>query len=328
MPGQTGGAYQEPRRRKARKFTRGRQLDAEALAQVEALLAGEHPERSRLIEYLHLVQDRYGYLPAAHLLALSHIMRLPMAEVYEVATFYAHFDIVKEGQTPPPAVTIRVCNSLSCEMAGAGALYDALRAGADPSQIRIEYAPCMGLCDKAPAVAVGHNYSGHATPESALRAARERDTTTPITQYDDLKSYREKGGYRLLEACRAGQHTPDGIARLHTGANLRGLGGAGFPAGRKWDFVRANRGPRYAAINADEGEPGTFKDRYYLERDPHRMLEGALIASWAVEAERCFIYVRDEYPHIAGILRREIAALEGAGVTPRGYFDLRRGASA
>ena len=213
-------------------------------------------------------------------------------------------------------------------MAGACALYDALKAGADPGQVRVVHAPCMGLCDKAPAVAVGHNYFGPATPGAALAAAQKRETETTGPGFEDLSAYRGKGGYKLLEACRAGRHMPDQIAGILTEAGLRGLGGAGFPAGRKWGFVRGYPGPRYAAINVDEGEPGTFKDRYYLERDPHRMLEGALIASWAVEAERCFVYVRDEYPHIIAILRGEIAKLEAEGLVPAGYLDLRRGAGA
>ncbi len=298
------------------------------MEQVQALLADEEPCRDRLIEYLHFIQDAYGHLSAAHLRALSEIMRLPMAEVYEVATFYAHFDVVKEGEVPPPAVTIRVCNSLSCEMAGAEGLYTALRALADCGEIRVVHAPCMGLCDKAPAVAVGHNYVGPVTPELALSLAKQKKLKTPIESYIDLNAYRAKGGYKLLEDCRAGRHTPEAIEKILLDANLRGLGGAGFPAGRKWGFVRGYSGPRYVAINADEGEPGTFKDRYYLERDPHRMLEGALIASWAMEAERCFIYVRDEYPHIIEILRHEIKKLEDAGLARPGHLDLRRGAGA
>ncbi|MGO9362600.1 MAG: NAD(P)H-dependent oxidoreductase subunit E [Rhodomicrobium sp.] len=322
------GAESQPRKRRAREFTRGRQLDPIAFGQVEALLAREEPVPGRLIEYLHVIQDAYGQLSAAHLRALAEILRLPMAAVYEVATFYAHFDIVKEGEAPIPPVTIRVCDSLSCEMAGAHALLDALMVGTDPAHIRVMRAPCMGLCDKAPAVAVGHNYFGPAAPGSALAVAAIHDVKTPVPHYESFGFYRDKGGYALFEACRAGHRTPDEIAGILTAAGLRGLGGAGFPAGRKWGFVRANPGSRYVAINVDEGEPGTFKDRYYLERDPHRMLEGALIASWAVEAERCFLYVRDEYPHIIEILRREIEKLEAASLAPRGYLDLRRGAGA
>jgi formate dehydrogenase beta subunit len=328
MPEGSAGSFPEGRRRKARAFTRGRQLEAAAVAEVEAMLAGEEPKRDRLIEYLHFLQDAYGFLSAAHLRALAEIMRVPQAEVYEVATFYAHFDIVKEGETPPPPITIRVCESLSCEMAGAHGLFSALHAVSDATQIRVVHAPCMGLCDKAPAVAVGHNYFGPAEPEAVFSAVQAKKFDTPKEGYADLNSYRENGGYRLLEACHAGKHTPDGMAQVLLDANLRGLGGAGFPAGRKWGFVRSAPVPRYVAINVDEGEPGTFKDRYYLERDPHRMLEGALIASWAVEAERCFIYVRDEYPHIIDILRKEIEKLEGSGLAARGYLDLRRGAGA
>ena len=324
----TDSVISGPRRRKAREFTRGRQVDSAALNQVSALLNGESPVRDRLIEYLHLIQDRYSHLSAAHLAALAEIMRVPMAEVYEVATFYAHFDIVKEGQSAPPAITIRVCNSLSCEMAGATALHKALRVVADPGQIRVVHAPCMGLCDKAPAVAVGHNYFGPVTPEVALQTANGGKLETPVENYTDLETYRHQGGYKLLEACRTGKHTPDSISKLLMDAGLRGLGGAGFPTGRKWGFVRGYPGPRYVAINVDEGEPGTFKDRYYLERDPHRMIEGSLIASWAVEAERCFIYVRDEYPHIIEIFRQEIRKLESTGLVSPGYLDLRRAAGA
>jgi formate dehydrogenase beta subunit len=324
----TDSVISEPRRRKAREFTRGRQIDSTAFHEVAALLTGESPARDRLIEYLHLIQDGYGHLSAAHLRALAEILQVPMAEVYEVATFYAHFDVVKEGQPAPPPITIRVCNSLSCEMAGANALYDALLGGTDPRHIRILHAPCMGLCDKAPAVAAGRHYFGPATPQAALQVVKDGRLETPAESYVDFELYRQQGGYTLLKACRAGQHTPDGIAKLLMDANLRGLGGAGFPTGRKWGFVRGYPGPRYVAINVDEGEPGTFKDRYYLERDPHRMIEGALIASWAMEAERCFIYVRDEYPHIIGILRREIKILESAGIVSTGYLDLRRGAGA
>jgi formate dehydrogenase beta subunit len=328
MEERTNNMISAPRKRKAREFARGRQVDSAALRQVETLLGGASPIRDRLIEYLHLIQDTHGHLSAAHLAALAEIMRLPMAEVYEVATFYAHFDIVKEGQTAPPPITIRVCNSLSCEMAGANMLYAALHTVADPGQVRVLYAPCMGLCDKAPAAAVGHNYFGPVTPDAALQAVKDRQLETPVSNYTDFDTYRNEGGYRLLEACRAGQYTPDGIAKILLDANLRGLGGAGFLAGRKWGFVRGYPGPRYVAINVDEGEPGTFKDRYYLERDPHRMIEGSLIASWAMEAERCFVYVRDEYPHIIEIFRREIQKLESAGLLPPGYLDLRRGAGA
>lgn len=322
------GLTAEPARRRARRFTRGRQLDGAALADIASLLAGEPPVRDRLIEYLHRVQDRHGHLSAAHLRALAEVLRIPMAEVYEVATFYAHFDVVREGQEAPPGVTIRVCNSLSCAMKGAQALREAIADGADARAVRVLNAPCMGLCDRAPAVAVGRNYFGAATPQAALQAAADGRLMTEPGAYTGLAAYRSAGGYRLLEACRAGRHTPEGIAAALTEAGLRGLGGAGFPTGRKWGFVRGYPPPRYVAINVDEGEPGTFKDRYYLERDPHRMIEGALIASWAVAAERCFVYVRDEYPHIIEILRAEIAGLEAAWLAAPGHIELRRGAGA
>lgn len=315
-------------KKRARAYTRGRQLDEGALAEVRALVGPGPLARDRLIEYLHLIQDWTGHLAASHLRALSEIMRLPMAEVYEVATFYHHFDAVKEGETPPPAVTIRVCNSLTCEMAGAAKLYSTLKASANPAHIRVVHAPCVGLCDRAPAVAVGHNYFGPADEDSVIAAVSAKQFETATGDYITLDQYQQHGGYTLLEACRKGEHTPEGIAQILLDAHLRGLGGAGFPAGKKWGFVRGAPGPRYVAINVDEGEPGTFKDRYFLERDPHRMIEGALIASWAMEAERCFIYVRDEYPHLVEIFRREIEKLELAGIAPAGYLDLRRGAGA
>lgn len=314
-------------RGKGRNRPKGRALEDAALAEVRALLGDRPRRRDLLIEFLHLIQDAHGHLAARHLRALAEEMRLSQAEVWEVATFYAHFDPVKEGQTPPPALTIRVCDSLSCEMAGADALRLALEQGTDPGAVRILRAPCMGRCETAPVAEVGHNHIGHATPESVLAAAKAGDTHPHLPVWQDLAAYRATGGYDRLLALRAGgdwQAVQDQVLA----SGLRGLGGAGFPSGRKWAFVRANPGPRYLAVNGDEGEPGTFKDRHYLETTPHLMLEGMLIAAWAVEAETCFIYLRDEYPAIREILLREIAALEGAGIVAPGFIDLRRGAGA
>lgn len=312
---------------KGRRHTKGRQLQDDAWAEVRGLL-GDAPRRADLlIEHLHKIQDAYGHLSAAHLRALAEEMRMSMAEVYEVATFYAHFDVVKEGETPPPALTIRVCDSLSCELAGAQQLKAALEEGLDPAEVRVLRAPCMGRCDTAPVLELGHAHIDHATPERVKAAIAAGDTHAHVPDYQDYAAYVADGGYATLKDLRA---TGDWEAVQDTvlASGLRGLGGAGFPSGKKWGFVRANDGPRYLAVNGDEGEPGTFKDRYYLERVPHLFLEGMLIAAWAVEAETAFIYMRDEYPAVLEILRREIAALEEAGIVEEGYIDLRRGAGA
>ena len=314
-------------RGRGRSRPRGRQVEPAALEAIQALLGDRPRERQFLIEHLHLIQDRYGRLDAAHLAALAEEMRLALTEVYEVATFYAHFDVVREDEVPPPALTIRVCDSLSCEMMGAQALLAALGARAS-ADIRVVRAPCMGRCDTAPAVEVGHRHLDHASADAVLAAARAGETHAEIPAYRDFAAYRADGGYRLLAACRDGHTTLDQVIDALERAGLRGFGGAGFPAGRKWGFVRQEPRPRYIVINADEGEPGTFKDRYYLERDPHRFLEGMLIAAWGVEAEAAYIYLRDEYPALLVVLATEIAALEAAGLAPAGTIHLRRGAGA
>ncbi len=313
---------------KGRATPKGRQLDTEALTEVRSLL-GDKPRRADLlIEHLHLIQDKYGHLSARHLHALAEEMRLSQAEVHEVATFYAHFDVIAEGEPAPAPTTIRVCDSLACELAGAQQLLQQLKAGVDPSKVRVLRAPCMGRCDTAPVLEIGHNHIDHATSELVDKAIAADDTHAHIPEYENYEAYTKAGGYEELAALRGGKKTPDQVQETIAESGLRGLGGAGFPSGKKWSFVRAEAGPRYLAVNGDEGEPGTFKDRYYLERTPHLFLEGMLIAAWAVEAEKCFIYMRDEYPAVLQILRDEIAALESAGVVSEGYIDLRRGAGA
>ncbi len=312
---------------KGRRTPKGRQLNMDALERVQALLGDRPRRRDLLIEFLHLIQDEYGYLSADHIRALAQEMGTGQAEIYEVASFYAHFDVVKEGETPPPALTIRVCDSLSCELAGAEALQKALEDGLDASEVRVVRAPCMGRCDTAPVLELGHNHIDHATFDKTLAALQADDTHAHIPDYQDLAAYQAEGGYAKLAELRDGGDWKE-VQETVLNAGLRGLGGAGFPSGTKWGFVRANEGPRYLAVNGDEGEPGTFKDRYYLERTPHLMLEGMLIAAWAVEVETCFIYMRDEYPAVLEILRREIAALEDAGIIAPGFIDLRRGAGA
>ncbi|WP_305971190.1 MULTISPECIES: NAD(P)H-dependent oxidoreductase subunit E [unclassified Mameliella] len=312
---------------KGRHTPKGRQVDDTALAEVKALLGDRPRYRDLLIEFLHLIQDDFGHLSAAHLRALAEEMRLSMAEVYEVASFYAHFDIVKEGDTPPPALTIRVCDSLSCELAGADQLRAALEEGMDPAKVRVLRAPCMGRCDTAPVLELGHNHIDHADLDKVNVAIEAGDTHAHVPEYQGLAAYTSGGGYARLKDLRQGGNWEE-VQETVLSSGLRGLGGAGFPSGRKWGFVRGNPGPRYLAVNGDEGEPGTFKDRFYLEREPHVFLEGMLIAAWAVEADRCFVYMRDEYPAVLEILRREIAALEAEGIVEPGYIDLRRGAGA
>ena len=324
---QQGTGVWKSGRGKGRATPKGRQLDDAAWDEVRALLGDAPRRRDLLIEHLHLIQDRFGHLSAAHLRALAEEMRLSMAEVYEVATFYAHFDVVKEGEAPPPALTIRVCDSLSCELAGAQALKSALEQGLDPAEVRVLRAPCMGRCDTAPVLELGHAHIDHATPEKVQAAIAAGDTHAHIPDYEPLAAYRAGGGYATLERLRASGDWEQ-VQETVLSSGLRGLGGAGFPSGKKWGFVRANAGPRYLAVNGDEGEPGTFKDRFYLERQPHLFLEGMLIAAWAVEAQTCFVYMRDEYPAVLEILRREIKALEDAGLVDKGYIDLRRGAGA
>ena len=307
---------------------KGRPLDDTALLEVSGLLDGREIQRDLLIEFLHLIQDAYGCLSAAHLRALAEIMRISQAEVFEVASFYDHFDIVKEGESAPAPLTVRVCDSLSCMLAGCEDLLSNLEEQADPSLIRVVRAPCIGRCDTAPAARIGNREVDHASAEGLLGLARDGGFDVEVPDYIALHAYQEFGGYELYEKVRAGDVSPDSLIDALSDAGLRGLGGAGFPAGKKWQFVRSYDGPRLMTINGDEGEPGTFKDRYLLESDPHRTLEGALIAAHAVEAERIYFYMRDEYPAVLEILRAEIEALEEAGLIDPGFIELRRGAGA
>ncbi len=314
-------------RRQAVPHPKGRQLDPQAQGEVRALLGDRPRRRDLLIEHLHLIQDRYRQLSAAHLAALAAEMKLSQTEVYEVATFYAHFDVVLEGETPPPALTVRVCDSLTCEMMGAQRLMAELGKELG-DKVRVIRAPCMGRCETAPVAEVGHHHVCAATRAKVVEAVRAGHTHPEIPDYVDFDEYRHAGGYRLLADCLAGKRQPEALIQIMESSGLRGLGGAGFPAGRKWKFVRQEAGPRLVAINGDEGEPGTFKDRVYLETDPHRFLEGTLIAAWAVEAADVYVYIRDEYPGINAMLPGEIAKLEPAGLTAKTRIHLRRGAGA
>ncbi|MFZ2066368.1 MAG: NAD(P)H-dependent oxidoreductase subunit E [Xanthobacteraceae bacterium] len=314
-------------RRRPPRTPKGRQVDPGALADIQALLIDRPRRRDLLIEHLHLIQDHYGYLSAAHLAALANEMKLALTEVYEVATFYAHFDVVKEGETPPPPVTVRVCDSLSCALAGSERLLEQIAKRLGPG-VRVVRAPCMGACDRAPACAVGHVQVLNADVEKLATAAAKPAHAQVYPTPNAFDAYVKNGGYQLLKVCTGGSRTRDDIIKIVSDAGLRGLGGAGFPTGRKWSLVRAEPAPRLFAVNCDEGEPGTFKDRYYLERDPHRFIEGMLIAAWVIEAADTYLYVRDEYPEIILLLQQEIAKAEQAGLSQHTKIHLRRGAGA
>lgn len=320
------GRFRNSNGRKARPYTKGRQASQLAKAEIRALI-GEFPRRDLLIEYLHLIQDRYGYLSSKNLAALAYEMRLAQSEVYEVATFYAHFDVVHEDEQPPPPLTIRVCDSISCQLANAEKLiHDLERASMEG--VRILRAPCMGRCATAPVAEVGHNHVDHATVQSLTEVVEGKHVHPTIPDYIDLEKYRASGGYRLWQACRDGKYSHEQILGDLEASRLKGLGGAGFPAGRKWRIVRGYEAPRLMAVNIDEGEPGTFKDRYYLERDPHRFIEGMLIAAWVVGIEKSYVYVRDEYPAIIALLREEISKVQSAGLADHLEVEIRRGAGA
>jgi len=321
-------AVQGSTRQRKRQAPKGRRVDPQALAEVVALLGDESRQSDLLIEHLHKIQDRYGCLSAQHLAALAAEMKLAQTEVYEVATFYHHFDVVKEGEDAPAALTVRVCDGLSCEMAGAGELLERLPAILG-REVRVIAAPCIGRCEQAPAAVVGQNAIPHATCEKIEATVAARQVVHPPEEFVDYATYRINGGYALLRECVAGQRDVEAIIANLESSGLRGLGGAGFPAGRKWRIVRAEAGPRLMAINIDEGEPGTFKDRVYLERDPHRFLEGALIAAWAVGIETIFVYLRDEYHGCRAMLEAELDKLR-ADPPLQGMpkIILRRGAGA
>ncbi|HUR90946.1 MAG TPA: NADH-ubiquinone oxidoreductase-F iron-sulfur binding region domain-containing protein [Ramlibacter sp.] len=315
-------------RDRKRRGPKGRRPDAVAVTEIRELLGDEPRRRDLLIEHLHRIQDRYKRLSSAHLSALAEEMRMAQSEVFEVASFYHHFDIVKEGDADPAALTVRVCDGLSCEMAGAQKLLARLPAllGAN---VRVIPAPCIGRCEQAPAVAVGQNPVACATVDKVATCVKQGATKHEPEGYVGLSQYRASGGYKTLEACLSGKRSVDDVIATMESSGLRGLGGAGFPAGRKWKIVRSEPAPRLMAVNIDEGEPGTFKDRVYLERDPHRFLEGMLIAAWAVGIDAIYIYLRDEYHGCRTLLQQELDRLQ-ADPPSKGLprIELRRGAGA
>jgi formate dehydrogenase len=321
-------AAQGASRQRKREAPKGRRVDPQALEQVQALLGDASRQRDLLIEHLHKIQDRYGCISSAHIAALAQEMRLAQAEVYEVATFYHHFEVVKEGEPAPAALTVRVCSGLSCEMAGAQSLLERLPAILG-REVRVIAAPCIGRCEQAPAAVVGQNPVPRATEHAIAATVAAGAVTHQVEAYTGYAEYQQQGGYRLLKDCAGGVIEPEQVIATLEASSLRGLGGAGFPAGRKWRLVRAEQGPRLMAINIDEGEPGTFKDRVYLERDPHRFLEGALVAAWAVGIEAIYIYLRDEYHGCRAMLEAELDKLRADPPAPgMPQIVLRRGAGA
>jgi NADH:ubiquinone oxidoreductase subunit F (NADH-binding)/NADH:ubiquinone oxidoreductase subunit E len=310
-------------RKRAKPTPKGRQIDPAAAHEIEVLLGDRPRRRDLLIEHLHLIQDTYKQISAAHLAALADAMRLSFAEVFETATFYAHFDVVKEGEPNIPPLTIRVCDSITCAMLGAEKLLEELQDKAGPG-VRVVRAPCVGFCDHAPVAEVGHRYILDATAREVLATAARGETDPIIPDYVDYDAYVKDGGYRLLGDLRAGRISKEDVLKALEDSSLRGLGGAGFPTGRKWRAVLGEPGPRLMVVNADEGEPGTFKDRFYLLRDAHRFIEGTLIAAHIIDASDVYIYLRDEYPAAHKLLPVEFAKLPPGGPT----LHLRRGAGA
>jgi NADH:ubiquinone oxidoreductase subunit F (NADH-binding)/NADH:ubiquinone oxidoreductase subunit E len=322
------------RGKRTRGALKGRTLDTRAMADVQKLLndaqreTGVDPRRrDLLIENLHRIQDQYGHIAAAHIVALAREMKLAMTEVYEVATFYHHFDVVKEGDKAPPALTVRVCDSLSCELSGAGALMTGLKKALGDG-VRVIPAPCVGRCEQAPVAVVGQNPVAQATVDKVKPLVAAKKTQCSVGKYLSYADYRKQGGYTIPAECLSGKRDAETLIKTMENSSLRGLGGAGFPTGRKWRIVRGEKGPRVMAVNIDEGEPGTFKDRHYLETDPHRFLEGMLIAAWTVQVSEVYIYLRDEYAGVRAILEKEIKALQADPPCPLPPIFLRRGAGA
>ena len=315
-------------RRKALEFNKGRQSDDQSIDDLKNLIPNDYfRQRDMLIESLHLIQDRYKCLKPKHLTALSELTNLPLTEIYETASFYAHFDIYKEDDLTPPDTTIRVCDGITCEMNGCKSLEKDLKDNLD-SNVRVVRAPCMGRCHQAPVVEVGKKHFVNANVSAVQKALEEQDTKPVIPNYISYDDYVKEGGYKILKDCIEDKKDPMKLIEEMEQSGLRGLGGAGFPTGRKWRFVRAEDKPRLMAINGDEGEPGTFKDHHYLTRDPHRFLEGMLIAAWVVEATDVYIYMRDEYPDVIKFLKKEIKILEDNNLNIKTRIHFRRGAGA
>ena len=311
-----------------RAVGKGRQVDPKALSEVQALLGDESRQEDLLIEHLHKIQDKYHYISATHLVALAREMKLSKAEVYEVATFYHHFDVIKEEDSAPPALTVRVCESLTCEMKGAHNLIESLESALG-DEVRVQKVPCIGRCNSAPVAVVGMNPIEGATADRVIKAVTQQEIGPETINPIEFDAYRSSEGYNTYVACMEGNHPIEDVLEMMDDSGLRGLGGAGFPTGRKWRIVRGQKSPKVMAVNIDEGEPGTFKDKYYLDRDPHRFLEGMLIAAWATDIHEIYVYLRDEYAAIRGSLEKEIAKLVASPpVKNMPVIHMRRGAGA
>lgn len=311
-----------------RAVGKGRQVDPKALSEVQALLGDESRQEDLLIEHLHKIQDKYHYISAEHLVALAREMKLSKAEVYEVATFYHHFDVIKEEDSAPPALTVRVCESLTCEMKGAHSLIESLESALG-DEVRVQKVPCIGRCNSAPVAVVGMNPIESATADRVIKAVTQQEIGPETINPIEFDAYRASEGYSTYVACMEGDHPIEDVLEMMDDSGLRGLGGAGFPTGRKWRIVRGQPSPKVMAVNIDEGEPGTFKDKYYLDRDPHRFLEGMLIAAWATDIHEIYVYLRDEYAAIRGSLEKEIAKLvANPPVKNMPVIHMRRGAGA
>ena len=306
---------------------KGRQADDVSLQEVRDLVGVDALRRDLLIEYLHLLNDAYRGLHERHLVALAKVMNIPMAEVYEVATFYHHFEVIRDGETAAN-LTIRVCDGPSCELAGAKQLIDKLPQLLGSKDIKVIAAPCVGRCEQSPIAVVHQNALVHATTESVLSAVASDQKWQALPDYEDMDAYVADGGYELLKQIHNNTIEAEQIIQTMESSGLRGLGGAGFPAGRKWRIVREQAAPRLMAVNIDEGEPGTFKDRTYLERDPHRFIEGMLIAAQVVGIDAIYIYLRDEYHGCRQLLETELARLKANPPCPLPLIELRRGAGA
>jgi NADH:ubiquinone oxidoreductase subunit F (NADH-binding)/NADH:ubiquinone oxidoreductase subunit E len=310
---------------------KGRQADDASLREVLALLQMDDKvlpqRRDLLIEHLHKINDKFRGLHERHLVALAKLMNLAMAEVYEVATFYHHFEIIGEGQESP-RFTLRVCDGLSCDMAGASTLLGQLKASLGTDNINLVAAPCVGRCEQAPVAVVHQHEIGHATSEKVMQAVHSQSFQPIAPDYIDLVAYVADGGYATLKDLVGGKLDAQAVLKAMEDSGLRGLGGAGFPAGRKWRIVREQAAPRLMAVNIDEGEPGTFKDRTYLERDPHRFLEGMLVAAHVVGIEAIYIYLRDEYHGCRQVLSQELEKLQANPPVGLPLIELRRGAGA
>ena len=310
-------------------YPKGRKTEDDALKEIKGLIQNLPLQRDLLIEYLHLIQDKFGEIRKKHLAALSELLKIPFAESYEVATFYAHFDVIEDDEPSIQDITIRVCDSLTCELFGSEKLIKDLSENLDKKKVRVLRAPCMGLCDKAPACEVGHKHVENSDLKKIKEIIANKDLHPTVIKGKSLENYIKDGGYDILKKCYSNKLEVEDVIEELNNSGLKGMGGAGFPSGQKWKFVRMETGPRLMTINGDEGEPGTFKDKLYLEQNIHKFFEGMLIAAWAVDAKEIYIYMRDEYPGIRLNMIEELDKLKNKNIIDfKTQIYIRRGAGA